>query len=46
MDDKLLKRQIALIQSMTKRERANPALLQAQPQEADRQGRRLGSVSS
>ena len=29
MDDKVLKRQIALIQSMTKRERANPALLQA-----------------
>ncbi len=29
MDDNLLKRQIALIQSMTKRERANPALLQA-----------------
>ena len=29
MDDHLLKRQIALIQSMTKRERANPALLQA-----------------
>ncbi len=29
MDDSLLKRQIALIQSMTKRERANPALLQA-----------------
>lgn len=29
MDDKILKRQIALIQSMTKRERANPALLQA-----------------
>ena len=29
MDDKILKRQIALIQSMTKRERANPKLLQA-----------------
>ncbi len=29
VDDKMLKRQIALIQSMTKRERANPALLQA-----------------
>jgi signal recognition particle subunit SRP54 len=29
MDDKVLKRQIALIQSMTKKERANPALLQA-----------------
>ncbi|MEP3346829.1 MAG: signal recognition particle protein [Litoreibacter sp.] len=29
MDDKMLKRQIALIQSMTKRERANPQLLQA-----------------
>jgi signal recognition particle subunit SRP54 len=29
LDDKMLKRQIALIQSMTKRERANPALLQA-----------------
>ena len=29
MDDSLLKRQIALIQSMTKRERANPGLLQA-----------------
>ncbi len=28
-DDKMLKRQIALIQSMTKKERANPALLQA-----------------
>ncbi|MBO9452606.1 signal recognition particle protein [Tropicibacter sp. R16_0] len=28
-DDKILKRQIALIQSMTKKERANPALLQA-----------------
>ncbi len=28
-DDSVLKRQIALIQSMTKRERANPALLQA-----------------
>jgi signal recognition particle subunit SRP54 len=28
-DDKILKHQIALIQSMTKRERANPALLQA-----------------
>ena len=28
-DDKILKQQIALIQSMTKRERANPALLQA-----------------
>ena len=29
MDDSLIRRQIALIQSMTKRERANPALLQA-----------------
>ncbi|MFV0245016.1 MAG: signal recognition particle protein [Qingshengfaniella sp.] len=29
MDDTLLKRQIALINSMTKKERANPALLQA-----------------
>jgi len=29
IDDKMLKRQIALIQSMTKRERANPQLLQA-----------------
>ena len=29
MDDKVLKQQIALIQSMTKKERANPALLQA-----------------
>jgi len=29
IDDKMLKRQIALIQSMTKKERANPALLQA-----------------
>ncbi|WP_394195798.1 signal recognition particle protein [Litoreibacter albidus] len=29
MDDKMLKQQIALIQSMTKRERANPQLLQA-----------------
>ncbi|GGD38039.1 signal recognition particle protein [Sinisalibacter lacisalsi] len=29
VDDKMLKRQIALIDSMTKRERANPALLQA-----------------
>ncbi|MEM6823477.1 MAG: signal recognition particle protein [Pseudomonadota bacterium] len=29
MDDKVLKRQIALIQSMTKKERANPSLLQA-----------------
>jgi len=29
MDDKVLKRQIALIQSMTKRERANPSILQA-----------------
>ena len=29
MDDKVLKRQIAMIQSMTKRERANPQLLQA-----------------
>jgi len=29
MDDKILKRQIALIQSMTRRERANPKLLQA-----------------
>ena len=29
VDDKMLKRQIALIQSMTKKERANPALLQA-----------------
>ena len=29
IDDTLLKRQIALIQSMTKKERANPALLQA-----------------
>ena len=28
-DDKILRQQIALIQSMTKRERANPALLQA-----------------
>ena len=28
-DDKIFKRQIALIQSMTKKERANPALLQA-----------------
>ena len=28
-DDKILKQQIALIQSMTKKERANPALLQA-----------------
>lgn len=28
-DDKILKRQIALIQSMTKKERANPQLLQA-----------------
>ena len=29
MDDTVIKRQIALIQSMTKKERANPALLQA-----------------
>ena len=29
LDDRLLKRQIALIDSMTKKERANPALLQA-----------------
>ncbi|MBA84820.1 MAG: signal recognition particle protein [Rhodobacteraceae bacterium] len=29
MDDKVLKRQIALIQSMTKKERANPQILQA-----------------
>jgi signal recognition particle subunit SRP54 len=29
LDDSLLKRQIALINSMTKKERANPALLQA-----------------
>jgi signal recognition particle subunit SRP54 len=29
MDDKVLKRQIAMIQSMTKKERANPAILQA-----------------
>ncbi len=29
MDDKVLKRQIAMILSMTKKERANPALLQA-----------------
>ncbi len=29
IDDKMIKRQIALIQSMTKRERANPGLLQA-----------------
>lgn len=29
MDDKVLKQQIALIQSMTKKERANPTLLQA-----------------
>jgi signal recognition particle subunit SRP54 len=29
LDDKVIKRQIALIQSMTKRERANPDLLQA-----------------
>ncbi|MGR3641714.1 signal recognition particle protein [Alterinioella nitratireducens] len=29
MDDKVIRRQIALINSMTKRERANPALLQA-----------------
>ncbi|MCI2395100.1 signal recognition particle protein [Aliiroseovarius sediminis] len=29
MDDKVLKQQIALIQSMTKRERANPQILQA-----------------
>ena len=29
MDDKVLKQQIALIQSMTKKERANPAILQA-----------------
>ena len=29
MDDSLLKRQIALIQSMTKKERANPQILQA-----------------
>ena len=29
LDDRMLKRQIALIQSMTKRERANPDLLQA-----------------
>jgi signal recognition particle subunit SRP54 len=28
-DDRMLRRQIALIQSMTKRERANPAILQA-----------------
>ncbi|MEM1373160.1 MAG: signal recognition particle protein [Pseudomonadota bacterium] len=29
IDDRMLKRQVALIQSMTKRERANPQLLQA-----------------
>ncbi len=29
LDDTMLKRQVALIQSMTKKERANPALLQA-----------------
>jgi signal recognition particle GTPase len=40
LDDKMFKRQIAMITSMTKAERANPDILKAQPQEAHR--RRLG----
>ncbi len=43
-DDKVLKHQIALIQSMTKKERANPALLQASRKKADRQRCRPGSL--
>jgi signal recognition particle subunit SRP54 len=39
-DDRMLKRQIALINSMTKKERANPDLLAGQPQEAHRGGGR------
>ena len=36
LDDKMFKRQVAIISSMTKAERANPDLLEAQPQEAHR----------
>ncbi len=43
-DDSILKRQIALIGSMTKNERANPQLLAGEPQETYRQGRRPRSV--
>ena len=38
LDDSLLKRQIALINSMTKKERANPALLQASRKKRIAQG--------
>jgi RimJ/RimL family protein N-acetyltransferase len=41
-DDKMLKRQIALIQSMTKKERANPDLLQASRKKRIAAGRRAG----
>ena len=44
IDDRILKQQIALIQSMTKRERANPQLLQASRKKADRQRCGHGSV--
>ena len=43
-DDKVLKHQIALIQSMTKKERANPQILQAVAQKADRQRCGHGSL--
>ncbi len=46
LDDRMLSRQIALIQSMTKKERRNPDLLQAIPQEAHRGGRGAGGVGA
>ena len=39
IDDKVFKHQIALINSMTKKERANPQLLQASRKNASRQAR-------
>jgi signal recognition particle subunit SRP54 len=43
-DDTVIKRQIALIKSMTKKERANPQILAGLPQETHRRRRGAGRV--
>ena len=44
LDDKMFARQLAIISSMTRAERANPDMLEAQPQEAHRRRLRHGRV--
>jgi len=46
MDDRMLRRQIALINSMTKKERANPDLLQASRKKRIAAGAGAGSVGT